>query len=46
MLGREKIVKLFVESIFERKSLIDKLPFNLQEKNIKFKNINTINNYK
>ncbi len=39
MLGREKIVKLFVESIFERKSLIDKLPFNLQEKILNLKTL-------
>ena len=39
MLGRENIVKLFVESIFERKSLIDKLPFNLQEKILNLKTL-------
>ena len=37
MLGKEKIVKLFVESIFEKKSLIEKLPYELQEKILNLK---------
>ena len=32
MIGKEIIVKLFVESIFEKKPLIEKLPYELQEK--------------
>ena len=37
MIGKEKIVKLFVESIFEKKPLIEKLPIELQEKIINLK---------
>ena len=45
MIGKEKIVKLFVESIFEKKPLIEKLPIELQEKiiNLKTPSSSTVN---